>query len=311
MGRLVSLIGRGLGWPVRRVLDVRARWVIAVIDERFGVQDGARPGLHQRLDDLDRAGRETLEALGWAEAAQGRRHGAVAELTPQAAAYLNWAAGPEGYAAQAGLWFNPPAPVEHHPGAVDLLLVNERIVEQPFVFAALGRLAPASRVLDVGGAESTVALSLAALGHRVTVVDPRPVPVAHPGIAHRQCTLEELGEGERFDAVVALSAIEHFGLGHYGAAGPDDAARLDLRAMEQMGRLLEPGGFLVLTVPFGAASVDDFQRIYDTAGLDELLAGWERERLTTVGRTGRTTWEAGAASADGYHGVALVVAQPR
>jgi hypothetical protein len=298
-------VARLLGWPVRRILDSRVRWTVDEIDARLGSEDRARPAIHERLDDLDRMGRDVLAGLGWRD---GASHGGdLAQLDAARAAYLNWATGPDGYAAQAGLWFNPPVPVEHHAGAVGVLLVSERIVEQPFVFGALAGLPAGARILDVGGSESTVGLSLAALGHEVTVVDPRAHPLTHPGLRHAACRLDELAAPEQpFDAAVALSAVEHFGLEHYGVGGTDE--RLDMAALARLRELVAPGGLLVLTVPCGAASVDGFQRVYDEAGLAELLAGWRVETSLRAGRTDRETWELGAPSREG-HGVALVAAR--
>ncbi len=98
--------------------------------------------------------------------------------------------------------------MQHDAGAAGVLLVNERIVEQPFVFAALAGLPDGARIVDVGGSESTVGLSLATLGHRVTVVDPRAHPLRHPNLDHAICTLDELPDPmQPFDAAVALSAV--------------------------------------------------------------------------------------------------------
>lgn len=295
-----------LGWPLRRALDPRVRMTVHEIDARLGSEDLARPTIHDRLDDLDRIGRDMLAGLGWREVPEPG--GTLEQLDAPRAAYLNWATGPDGYAAQADLWFNPPVPVHHDAGRVEPLLVNERIAEQPFVFGALAGLPQGSRILDVGGSESTVGLSLATLGHRVTVVDPRPHPLAHPGLVHAPCRLDELtAPAERFDAAVALSAVEHFGLEHYGGEAPRDA-RADRAALERLRELVAPDGLLVLTVPFAArASIDGFQRVYDEAGLAELLAGWEVRTSLRVGRTGRLTWELGRPSRE-RHGVALVSA---
>jgi hypothetical protein len=296
---------RLLGWPLRRALDPRVRMTVHEIDARLGSANLARPTVHDRLDDLDRMGRDMLAGLGWRDVpAPG---GGIDELDAPRAAYVNWATGPEGYASQGGLWFNPPVPVHHVAGGVQPLLVNERIVEQPFVFAALAGLAVPARILDVGGSESTVGLSLATLGHDVTIVDPRSYPLAHPNLGHAACRLDELPvPAQRFDAAVVLSAVEHFGLEHYGLRWSDP--RADLAALARLRELVAPGGLLVLTVPFAdAASVDDFQRVYDEDGLAELLAGWEVRATQRVGRTDRLTWELGKPSQE-RHGVALVVA---
>jgi hypothetical protein len=218
-------------------------------------------------------------------------------------------------------------PVHHDAGGVEVLLVNERIVEQPFVFRALASLPEDARIIDVGGSESTVGLSLATLGHRVTVVDPRPYPLRHQNLTHAACRLDELPDPvARFDAAVVLSAVEHFGLEHYDSASlldetsaakntarPRDGlewsdARADLAALARLRELVAPGGLLVLTVPFAEhAAVDDFQRVYDEAGLRELLAGWDVRTSLRFGRIDRLTWQLGEPSRE-RHGVALVIA---
>ena len=304
--RAADAIKRLLGWPLRRVLDPRVRMTVHEIDARLGSEGLDRPTIHDRLDDLDRTGRDMLAGLGWRDVPQPG--GELAQLDAPGAAFLNWATGPDGYAAQAGHWFNPPVPVHHEPGAVGVLLVNERIVEQPFVFAALAGLRDGARIVDVGGSESTVGLSLATLGHRVTVVDPRAHPLRHPNLEHVASVLDELpAPAEPFDAAVALSAVEHFGLEHYGLTAAD--ARLDLAALTRLRELVAPGGLLVLTVPFAErATVDDFQRVYDEAGLSELLRGWEVQRSLRAGRIDRLTWQLGARSRE-RHGVALVSAR--
>lgn len=303
----MSALKRLLGWPLRRALDPRVHMTVHEIDARLGSDGLARPTIHDRLDDLDRMGRDVLAGLGWRDVPQPGAD--LAQLDAPRAAYLNWATGPEGCAAQAGLWFNPPVAVHHEPGGVEVLLVNERIAEQPFVFGAIAREFErgAARILDVGGSESTVGLSLATLGHDVTVVDPRPHPLAHRNLTQAACRLDELpAPAEPFDAAVVLSAVEHFGLEHYGVGGDDE--RLDLAALRRLRELVKPGGLLVLTVPFAArASVDDFQRVYDEPGLTELLEGWTVRTSLRVGRIDRLTWELGEPSRE-RHGVALVTA---
>jgi hypothetical protein len=91
-----------------------------------------------------------------------------------------------------------------------------------------------------------------------------------------------------------------------GVGGADE--RLDLTALATLRGLVRPGGLLVLTVPFAAErSVDDFQRVYDEAGLAELLRGWTVQTSLRAGRIDRLTWELGASSRE-RHGVALVTA---
>ncbi len=303
-----AALGRLLGWPARRLLDPRVRWTAILVGDH--VDDRARD-VHdhlERVEDRLAGLHEKLAALR-VEELLARGPGSLPELGEEVGRFLNWAEGHEGYAAQAGLWFNPPVALDYRPGAVAARQVNERIVEQPFVFAALAGLTPPARVLDVGGSESTVGLSLAALGHDVTVVDPRGYPLAHPRLTAAACRLDQLDPAlAGFDAAVALSALEHFGLGGYGEA---PGGRLDLAALETLRtRLLRSGGLLALTVPFGAPRVDEFERVYDRPGLDALLAGWEVVEARAAWQLDRSTWVAGELDDPlGPRGVALVAAR--
>ena len=272
------MLRRVLGYPARRLFDRRILWLLNALDERLGRPSDGWP-VHERLDRV----------LGLLEEQR-----------------LD---GPGGLAARAGLWFNPPVAVGHDGSGVRVRLVNERIVEQPFVFAALAERPPPARVLDAGGAESTVALSLASLGYDVTVADPRGYALAHPRLTVAAGALHELGDA-RFDVVVALSAIEHFGVGHYG--DPEGGTRrLDLDAMADFRRWLAPEGLLVLTVPVGPAALDDLQRTYDAAGLEELLDGFTVHRRSLARALDRATWVVeDAAGWDGGAAVMMLTASP-
>jgi hypothetical protein len=290
-----------LGPPLARALDRRVDAVVAALDKRLGRRGAVT--LHDRLDVVDERADRILAALGERGGGRGPR---LSELDAAAAAFLNRATGPEGYAAQAGLWFNPPVPVEHRAGAVEVLHVNERIVEVPFVVRAT---AGCHRVLDLGGGESTVGLSLASLGHEVTVVDPRGLALEHPLLTVLAGTVDELDAGE-FDAAVALSTVEHVGLEAYGLLpGPADADRGTLDGAFERVR---PGGRLVLTVPYAPrAARSAFQRVYDAPALAGLLGRWERPEVTYARRLDRHTWVAerdAGAIGPGDEAVALVVA---
>jgi pyridoxamine 5'-phosphate oxidase len=302
-----AALARLLGWPARRLLDPRARWTAELVEAQLTERVA---GLHRHLElleDQHQGIREQIAALRVEELLAGGP-GRVDGLTDELGRFLNWAEGHEGYAAQAELWFNPPVALDYRTAGVSPRHVNERVVEQPFVFAALAGLAAGSRVLDVGGSESTVGLSLASLGHEVWVVDPRGYPLAHPSLHVAACRLDELDAGlGEFDAAVVLSAVEHFGLGHY--AGSGEAERLDIAALAELARRVRPGGALVLTTPFGRPGVDEFERVYDAPGLDELLAGWAVQRATGAWRVDELTWVAGRLDEPlGERGVALVVA---
>jgi Caenorhabditis protein of unknown function, DUF268 len=266
--------------------------------------DEHEAGVMARMDSL--ADKGYVERLNRAaEAPLDRLEGPVAHL-------VNHASGHRGFAAQAGLWFNPPATVELHEGQARLAAVNERIVEMPFALAALSRLSPPARVLDIGSAESTFSLSVASLGHRVTALDLHPLPYTHPNIHSVVGRFEDWDPGSAlFDAVFLISTIEHFGLGAYGE--PTTASAADRAAVERVADLLEEGGFMVLTTPYGPASVDGLERTYDEQALGALLEGWTIVERSTVFRRDELTWmavDSDVSVAGGEKAVVMVVAVP-
>jgi SAM-dependent methyltransferase len=252
---------------------------------------------------------------GLADRIAGAHEGVRLPIGPGIADLLNWSNGHNGPAAQAGVWFNPPVTVFHHDGTVRANDVNERIVEIPYVLGAVASLAPGSHVLDFGATESTVALSLASLGHDVVAADLRPYPLQHPRLKLLVGPIEEWSGPERpFDAVVCLSALEHVGLGAYEET--PTAGELDRVIAERFKRWLRPGGELVLTAPYGAWEVGETQRVYDASHLDALLAGWRIVDRAVCVQTGHDCWERADAEPPastwdgGMRGVVLLRATP-
>jgi SAM-dependent methyltransferase len=331
---------RGALWPVRRLLDPRFADVARrieyannrAIDESHQIEArtaelgtligtfGAASNeslafLGRQIREFEGALSDLTERLGAVEDAvapafEARRLGAVTgggveQLDGELAALLNYAEGHLGFAAQRGLWTNPPLSLEYRAGDVRLNSINERIVEIPYAFRALGALAPPAAILDVGSVESTIPLSLAGLGYRVTALDLRPYPYTHPNLEVAVSRIEDFErEPGSFDAVLCISTIEHIGLGWYGEAPQEQDA--DRRALERLAALLKPGGMLVLTVPFGRPGVDEVQRTYDDAMLDTLLDGWRIESREVVRQHDPVTWAPGGQEDPEARAVALV-----
>lgn len=138
--------------------------------------------------------------------------------------------------------------------------------------------------------------------------DVNPYPDAHPNFrgVRGDAMRMPFGTGT-FAAVLAISVVEHIGIGHYG----DPLAETgDLAVIREIARVLAPGGRAMITVPFGRARTDDFQRVYDPPRLRGLLVpltvtrieyAWSREGLWTP------CTEAEAASVD-WSGTARAVA---
>ena len=147
------------------------------------------------------------------------------------------------------------------------LLVNERIVEYPQI---LRWLRPPGRILDIGCVSSRLPIQLASLGYTVHGLDVRPYAFTHPNLTFHRADLFHWSPPEPFDIILLVSTIEHFGIGGYGDLQMADA---DLRAVAHIVEWLKPGGQLLVSVPFGVASITPKHRIYDQERLGRLFAG--------------------------------------
>jgi 2-polyprenyl-3-methyl-5-hydroxy-6-metoxy-1,4-benzoquinol methylase len=154
------------------------------------------------------------------------------------------------------------------------LLVNERIVEYPVVFKWIKER---GRVLDIGCVSSRLPLQLASLGYAVHGLDTRPYPFTHPNFRFYQADLFRWTPDVKYDSIVLVSVVEHFGLGQYGDCVMPDA---DRHAVQTMAAWINHGGQLLVSVPFGQPAITPKHRVYDIHRLRDVFDGftWMRDR---------------------------------
>lgn len=145
---------------------------------------------------------------------------------------------------------------------------NERVVEMPFVFQNL-KLKKGAKVLDFGCTDSKLPIELASLGYKVTGTDLREYKLRHQNFTFIKGDFQNNKfEDNTFDAVTAISAIEHCGLSDYGEGKFEQG---DHKIVKEIHRILKPKGQFIITVPFGKKGRTPGYRIYDYMSLHELL----------------------------------------
>lgn len=149
-------------------------------------------------------------------------------------------------------------------------LKDDRTVEYAWVHSSLP---PGSGLLlDVGSPQGypTPAIAIS-LGYHVIAVDLAAQDTIGPGIEYRRGDLLTLNIKERFQWVLNISSVEHFGLqGRYGVTADDDDA--DLKAMERIRQLMMIGAKMLLTIPIGVDTVvHPLHRVYGILRLPRLL----------------------------------------
>jgi SAM-dependent methyltransferase len=305
-GETEELLGRNLS-EMAALLDQ----VVADNEALRALQAETTAHVRALRDELGWLTSDVRSSLAGISAEHADGPATLDRLDEHSADFLNKATGYLGLAAQAGVFVNEPVIVHYETGAVRVTDVNERIVELPFVFRGLAAVPSGASVIDIGSSESTVSLSLASLGHRVTTVDPRGYAFNHPNLAGL-ADVSEADDGA-YDAAVVLSTIEHVGVAHYGLEAEPDA---DIELMAVLATKLRPGGTLLLTTPFGDGRDGGFQRIYDPERLRALLNPFEVVHVEIAQRHGLTEWRVEAADyealpvvTDDEYRVAMVVAR--
>lgn len=193
--------------------------------------------------------------------------------------------------------------VPHHP------LFKDRAMEYSFAGKCLQDLPKGAKIMDVGFLESTLTLTLAGLGYEMHGIDIRKSPLKKfPNFTpHIEDIRKTSFEDNFFDATLALSTVEHLGLAtRYGSYEDLDA---DKKALAEMSRVTKKNGVIVLTVPFGKATINKAQRNYDDEGIKRLIDGFKIESTEYVENFG-SHWDysthARIQGITGYNGIILM-----
>jgi len=130
--------------------------------------------------------------------------------------------------------------------------------------------------LDVGcGQKAHMSKHAVQKGYTVVGIDLCPVTYKHNKFTLVQADLLKHDfEGAKFDLILNVSSIEHFGLkGRYGINRMSTTA--DLRGMKVLKGLMTPDSVMILTVPLGHDLVAaPYHRVYGRERLPKLLKGF-------------------------------------
>jgi SAM-dependent methyltransferase len=166
--------------------------------------------------------------------------------------------------------------------------VNERIIEVPFVFTELAVHKKNLKILDFGCSESWLAISLASMGHHVYGIDLRDYPWQHKNLVFKKQNILALNQKD-FDIIIAVSSLEHVGLGAYGEGHDENALK---QVINKIYKLLKKGGKFILTVPVGKPFTDRFMRSFTPDEIESLLVstGFSLEKSRYFQRINNKQW---------------------
>jgi SAM-dependent methyltransferase len=143
-----------------------------------------------------------------------------------------------------------------------------RSVEYPFVIEELREnlISSTGKILLVGCAGDPLCTILPALGYETVGLDKKYVAIKYTKFCFVRDDIRKTAfPDEYFDAVVAVSTIEHVGVLESDYDG-------DKKAMREISRVLKPEGLAIITVPIAPKSkIMKFERKYDLKSLRMLF----------------------------------------
>jgi hypothetical protein len=150
-------------------------------------------------------------------------------------------------------------------------LDGEKLIDWGWICAHLPR--EPKRALEIGSGKSPILPAMLALGYDVVAVDLcTDISRQVGGFQLLLGDFNALQIPAGFDVVVLCSVVEHVGLsGRYNSGEDPDG---DLKAMRKVASLLNPEGYVFLTIPVGQDVVHrPWHRVYGPARLPRLLEG--------------------------------------
>jgi hypothetical protein len=159
-------------------------------------------------------------------------------------------------------------------------MVTERSVEASWV---LSQLPDKGRILDIGSCESTYLGHI--MGYDVDCIDVRDCHDTLPSDVnfYQETLFDNSLPNNSYDAIIAISTLEHIGMPHYGQPYIPDG---DILALSEIWWLLKPKGKLIWTVPCGLPKVTSWYRQYDPPQLRQLMSNWDDVSLKYWGFRG-------------------------
>ncbi|MFA6416215.1 MAG: hypothetical protein WCW56_01875 [Candidatus Paceibacterota bacterium] len=161
------------------------------------------------------------------------------------------------------------------PVAKENLVINERILEFPIAHQWLGRCfsnPQNTNILEIGHVASSFSLELASIGFQSTAIDLRDYPFTHPNLVSLKGDFLKYNFDKKFDGIVSLSVIEHFGFSQRYGGKDEPGNDYDVQAFAKIASSLAGEGRAIISVPYAKSFCEGvWYRVYTRKDIESKL----------------------------------------
>jgi len=148
---------------------------------------------------------------------------------------------------------------------------SDRYLEYPWMLENLK--ITSGRLLDVGSTASNMLYDFLPKSVEINSIDLNSKEIKNDAIKFAVGDIRQTDYADDyFDLISCISTLEHIGVA--GRYGSDADSAGDAKAVEEMARILKPGGTLLVTVPYGSRDVLPLNKLYNKERISELFRGF-------------------------------------
>jgi len=145
---------------------------------------------------------------------------------------------------------------------------SDRYLEYPWMLQNIK--ITSGRILDVGSTASNMLYKFLPKEVEINSIDLNDKHIESDSVKFSVGDIRKTNyEDNYFDVISCISTLEHIGVS--GRYGSDEDSTGDLKAVREMGRILKPGGVMLITVPYGVKDVLPINKLYNKERINELF----------------------------------------